>query len=223
MIHRLLPKLHYLRATVYCLVGFAGCSSPSQELVRDYNQDGVHLFQTGDYKAALESFQAAQKLAPEDGALYYNIGECYDHLGQSTLAERSYTECIQRAPDHVECRHALASLLVRTGRRDEAERQIHAWLAREPQRAAAYAEDGWLWLQAGDLPRARVRLQQALELDPHEPRALIELARVYEVMHRPDRAVALYERVLERDPTHPEVVKRLNLLRSQGAGPPQPD
>src|SRR5205085_1070565 len=78
------------------------------------------------------------------------------------------------------CRHALASLYVRQGHWPEATGLVRDWLAREPQRAAAYAEEGWLWRQAGDLPRAQARLQQALELDPHDPRALTELAQAYE-------------------------------------------
>src|SRR5262245_1740601 len=41
-----------------------GCASPVQERVRDYNLDGLHLFQQGDYAAARESFQAALDLEP---------------------------------------------------------------------------------------------------------------------------------------------------------------
>jgi Flp pilus assembly protein TadD len=201
----------------------AGCANPAQERVQAYNEDGVFLFQHGDYLAASESFRAAQALQPEDPALLYNIGQCYDRLGDSAKAERYYNECVQRSPNHAECRHALAGLLVRSGRRPEAERMVQEWLAREPKRAAAYAEEGWLWFQAGDLPRAQARLQQALELEPHDPRSLIELARVYETMRRPDRAADLYERVLARDPKQVEVANRLNLLRAQGAGPPLPD
>jgi len=209
-----------LLGLVLCL---AGCASPVQERVRDYNEDGVSLFQRGDYLAACDSFRAAQALQPEDPALYYNIGQCYDRLGDGAKAERFYNECLARAPGHAECRHALASLLVRVGRRDEAVRMVQDWLAREPKCAAAYAEDGWLWYQAGDLPRAQTRLQQALQLDPHEPRALIELARVYEALRRPDRAADLYERVLAKDPNQWEVAKRLNTLRAQGARAPLPD
>src|SRR5207253_4981700 len=142
----------------------------------------------------------------------YNIGECYDRLGDTAKAERSYRQCLVQTPNHADCRHALASMLMRAGRKDDATRLVEEWLAREPRLAAAYAEDGWLWRQAGDLPRAQARLQQALELDPHEPRALVELALVYEAMQRPDRAAALYERVLERDPHQTEIVKRLNGL-----------
>jgi tetratricopeptide (TPR) repeat protein len=114
-------------------------------------------------------------------------------------------------------------LLVRSDRRDDATRMVQDWVAREPQRAAAYAEYGWLWRELGDLPGAQIRLQKALELDPHDPRALIELGLIYEAMQRPERAVVLYERVLERDPNQPEVIQRLIALQVQGVGPPRPE
>lgn len=201
----------------------SGCESASQERLRAYNQDGVYLFERGDYPAARETFQAALALKPNDPTLLYDLGQCYDRLGDLAKAERYYAQCLMQAPNHAECRHALASMLVRVGRSDDAARLIEDWLAREPRLAAAYAEDGWLWHQAGDLPRAQARLQQALELDPHEPRALVELALVYEALQRPDRAADLYECVLKRDPNQAEIAKRLNRLRSQGAGQPQPD
>jgi tetratricopeptide (TPR) repeat protein len=210
----------WLVALVLCL---EGCESVSQERFRDYNQDGVYLFQRGDYAAARESFQAALALKPEDPGLLYNLGECSDRLGDTARAERYYRQCVERAPNHADCRHALATMLMRVGRKDEATGLVEAWLAREPRLAAAYAEDGWMWRQAGDLPRAQARLQQALELDPHDRRAQVELALVYEAMQRPDRAAALYERILERDPHQIEVASRLNRLRSQGARQPQPD
>ena len=97
-----------------------------------------------DFPAARQCFQAAQSLAPEDAALFYNIGQCYDRSGDAARAERNYRECLQRAPDHAECRHALNALLVRTGQRDQAAREVEGWLVRQPRLAAAYAEDAWL-------------------------------------------------------------------------------
>jgi tetratricopeptide (TPR) repeat protein len=215
--------MRWLSGLLALSFALGGCESASQERLRDYNNDGVYLFQRGDYGAARESFQAALTLKPDDPGLLYNVAECYDRLGDTARAERFYSQCLLQDPNHADCRHALASMLMRMGRRDDAAHLIEGWLAREPRLAAAYAEDGWLWHQAGDLPRAQARLQQALELDPHDRRALVELALVYEAMQRPDRAAALYERVLERDPHQAEIAKRLNGLHTQGAGQPRPD
>ncbi|HEV3115527.1 MAG TPA: tetratricopeptide repeat protein [Gemmataceae bacterium] len=215
-----------MRAAVLFLflpLGIAGCMSETQERVHTYNEDGLHLFQQGEYQQARDSFLAAAALTPDDAALYYNVGHCYERMGDAANAERYYNECLGRDLNNADCRHALAALMVRHGRRDEAVRMVQQWLAREPQRAAAYAEDGWLLFQTGDLPSAQARLQQALGLDPRDTRTLVELARVYEAMHRPDRAVALYERVLERNPRQFEVARRIKALKSQGADQPHPD
>jgi tetratricopeptide (TPR) repeat protein len=200
-----------------------GCVPAVQERVRDYNLDGVYLYQRGDYRDARDCFLAALALQPGDVGLLYNVGQCYDHLGDVPRAEHHYRACLEQSPNHAPCRHALAALLVRDGRWKEAVAMVEDWLTREPKLAAAHAEDGWLWHQAGDLPRAQARLQQALDLDPHDSRALVELALVYETMHRPERAAALYERCLEHNPDQPDIAQRLNRLRVQGVGPPRPD
>jgi Flp pilus assembly protein TadD len=191
--------------------------------VRAYNEDGVYLFQGGDFASARESFQAALELTPADSGLLYNLGQCYDRLGDATRAERYYGECLRQASNHAAARQALAALLVRQGRWEEAAQLTRDWLEREPKLAAAHAMEGWLLHQAGDLPQAQARLQHALELDPKNVAALTELARVYEELQRPDRAVVLYERVLERDRRQVELARRINQLRADGVRRPQPD
>src|SRR5437870_2325452 len=114
--------MRWARSSLGLMLCLAGCVQPAQERFRDYNEDGVSLFERGDYSAARDSFLAAQGLQPEDAALYYNLGQCCDHLGDAAQAERYYNECLQRTPNHADCRHAFDSLLVRTGRRDEAVR-----------------------------------------------------------------------------------------------------
>lgn len=200
-----------------------GCATDVQERVKDYNEDGVYLFQRGDYRSARESFQAALALDRQNVALMYNIGQCYDRTGDLPHAGQYYCQCLQICPNHPDYRQALAGVLVREGRAPEATRMIEDWLAREPKMASAYAVDGWLLHQTGDLPRAQARLQQALELDPHEPRALVELGSVYEAMQRPERAIALYEKALDQNPRQPDVSHRVHQLTSQQVGRPHPD
>src|SRR5258708_4489416 len=132
----------------------AGCVSTDQQRLRDYNDDGVFLFQRGAYSEARETFQAALALQPTDSNLLYNLGQCQDHLGQPEKAEQSYRECLRQSANQADALHALAALLVREQRRGEADQLIEDWVHREPKSAAAYAEYGWLCSQDKDYPKA---------------------------------------------------------------------
>ncbi len=215
-----MPKIRCIIGATLC---FAGCVTMDQERFRDYNEDGVLMFQYGRYDDARESFHAALRYKPDDPGLKYNIGQCYDRRGDYVRAERTYRECLTLLPDHAACRHALAQLMMRQNRRDEVARMVEDWLRTSPNLASAYALDGWYWRQVGDLPKAQARLQQALEAEPHDVIALMEMGQLYESTGRPDRALVLYQRAKLRDPTHPELSSRINVLLTNGAGRPSPE
>src|SRR5437016_256053 len=97
-----------------------GCTSVSQERLRDYSDEGLALYGQGDFGHACECFQAALALKPADPALLYNVGHCYDRTDKIALAEKYYIACLQQDPNFADCRHAYLALLFRTGRKDEA-------------------------------------------------------------------------------------------------------
>jgi Tfp pilus assembly protein PilF len=201
----------------------SACAPTTQERIHEFNEEGVQRLERGDFKAAREEFQAALMLQPENPRLIYNLGQCYDRLGQTSQAEQSYRDALRCDPDYAECRHALDAILVNSGRIEEAHRMVQDWLSRKPGLAAAYAEDGWLYYCETDPDKALKRYQQALDLDPHDNRALLGMAQVYEEQNRPDRALHLYLTALDFNPRQPEVVKRANLLRKRGVSRPHPD
>jgi Tfp pilus assembly protein PilF len=200
-----------------------GCATPGQEKVRDYTEDAVHLYNIGRYQDAKESFQAALDLRPGDVDLMYSVGQCSDRLGQDGVAERTYNNCLQRDPNHAECRHALAALLVREDRWADATTLVNDWVKRQPKLATPIAEDAWLWRIYGDLPKAQARVDEALAIDPHDNRALLEKAQIYETLQRPDRALHLYRMALQYNPKQPEVKQRVDALLAAGADHPKPD
>lgn len=207
----------------YVLVAQSGCESPGQERVKQFNADGVHLFGQGQYQAARESFALALELHPEDATLLYNLGQCCDRLGDRAKAEQHYRQLLARSPNHGDGRHALAALLYRAGRKEEAAQMIRDWLEGQPNRADAYALDGWRLRQDNALPDAQGRLHQALALDPHNVRANVELGILYETMSLPERSLVLYQRALEKNPNQPDVSRRLDTLRLRKVSRPLPD
>ncbi len=202
----------------------SACAPTIAERVHEYNDLGVQYFQKGEFDRARADFHAALTLRPNDSALLYNLGECYDHLGQSDQAEQYYRSCLQQQPNNADCRHALTLLLVQRGRMTEARQMVQDWLAREPKLSAPYAEDGWLYQRQGNPTSAIKRYQQAVNIDPHNTQALIGMGQIYEEeLNQPSRALKLYLTALEYDAREPELVKRVNRLRSRGVGPPHPE
>jgi Flp pilus assembly protein TadD len=205
-------------ACLLCLP--AGCRTDQQERFEQYNAEGVQLFRRGDYAGAREHFEVALTLGPQDANVQYNLGQCHDRLAQGDRALACYQQCLALAPNHAECRHALAVLLYRSGRRADADAMIEAWLVAEPKLGAAYAEDGWRLQQAGETTLAVGRFQQALHFDPKNQRALLDLGQIYEEHERPEFALTMYSRALELDPNQPAVKDRINQLRARGIRPP---
>jgi Tfp pilus assembly protein PilF len=204
-------------------LGVTACAVDRREKVRGYAEDGLHLYQCGDYRHARLDFEAALKLAPGDVTLQYDLAQCWDRMGRDDKAEPLYRDCIQRDGNNPDCRHALTVLLLRQGRREEAVAMVQAWLVAQPGLSGPYVEDAYLWHDYGDLVRARGRLQQACELNSRDYRARVALAMLFEELHYPDRAVVLYEQALQIQPYQPDVQQRLALLRSQGVGAPHPN
>ncbi len=61
----------------------SSCAPTVQERIQDYNDLGIQHYQKGEYDRAREDFQAGLNLRPNDFTLLYNLGQCYDHLGQA--------------------------------------------------------------------------------------------------------------------------------------------
>jgi tetratricopeptide (TPR) repeat protein len=209
--------------SAWILVALPGCTTNNQERLQLLNEDGVHLFQQGDYRSARQSFEAALRVKPNDGHLLFNIGQCYDRLGSTQKAESYYQQCLEVSPNHAPCRRALAVLWLKDGKRKEVEQFTEDWLAREPKLADAYVEDGWRLRMDHDLFKAQARFQQALDIDAHNARGLYEMGVLFELLSEPGRALALYERSLQIDPQQPETSNRVNTLRAKGVTRPLPD
>jgi tetratricopeptide (TPR) repeat protein len=205
------------------LLCLSGCPSPTNHRVREFNEDGVFLFSKGDYRNALDSFDCALTLTPNDAGLIYNMAQCHDRLGDHVRAEQYYTQCLQYEPKHAAARHGYASLLHRLGRSAEANRMIEDWLVSEPNLADAHALEGWKLRQQRAYPEAQERLQQALAKDPGNRLALTELAILYEQTNMPERALVIYERVLARHPGQTDVEKRVQDLKARKVSRPLPD
>ena len=60
-----------------------------------------------DYGSAIESFQRAAELLPDDACPHWCLGDAYDALGDAILAERHYKTAVAIEPDSTDAKNNL--------------------------------------------------------------------------------------------------------------------
>lgn len=71
-----------------------------------------------------------------------------------------------------------------------------------PQEPLGYANVGLAYLRMGEYEQAEEWLQEALNLEPHNPDIGLLLAKVYEINYRENEAISILENTLEKHPDH---------------------
>lgn len=86
-----------------------GATQAKQTLppAKQYYSNGVSLMLTKNYAKAISDFKLAIKEEPTFAEAFFNIGYCYDELGQLQEAVAAFNKAIQLKPDFVEAHYNL--------------------------------------------------------------------------------------------------------------------
>jgi Flp pilus assembly protein TadD len=98
----------------------------------DYYQEGLELLRVGHYHDALTSFRLALKAAPGDTAVLQQIAITHTRIGMTDEASRTYRQVLAQDAKAAGAHYGLAFLLLRSGRRDEAEQHLRSFLELAP-------------------------------------------------------------------------------------------
>jgi tetratricopeptide (TPR) repeat protein len=111
-----------------------------------------------------------------------------------------------------------AALLVEQGRLEEADRQARQALSDPETKAAAYSVLGVIRLQQKRLEDSASFLEKAIALEPRLLGAHLNLAHVYTLQGKPDRALGLFRRALKLDPSSAAAASALEAFRQSPDG-----
>ena len=196
----------------------AGCRMVAQ----GRNVDGVRYFQQGQYPVALQRFDAALTIDPQNPDSYYNKAAVYHRMGLAnrdqnvlTQAESLYNQCLDLNPNHVDCHRGLAVLLSETGRNDKAFTLLQNWTARSPQNADARVELARLYEESSNPQSAELALNEALALDMRNWRAHAALGRLKEQAGDYPQALQNYQLAYQYNRFQPELQQHIASLQSR--------
>jgi Flp pilus assembly protein TadD len=152
-------------------------------------QLGLSLQSQGRLDAARRSFERAADLAPGNARVLLALGDLLAAMGRHDEAIRRYDQAAIAWPAGAQAHTNAGGLLALDGRLEEALARLDKAVALQVDSATAHASRGAILLRLKRRDEAEKELLEALRIDPREPAAASNLAKV--LLARGDEGGAL--------------------------------
>jgi tetratricopeptide (TPR) repeat protein len=159
------------------------------------------LTRLGEFQRADEVIRPLRVRAPWSPRVWAIDGMARAARGDQAAARVAFQRALTLDPGDVEALTGLVDLELRLGGASEATRVVERALARSPRHPAYYRLRSRVAEAAGDRTGAERDLRQALEIDPRDTRAAVELGRLLSDQGRVHDAEALLTGSLQRVPS----------------------
>ncbi len=160
--------------------------------------------QMGNPASAIERYDEALRLQPNNLPAQVNRGRSLMDLGQFEAAERAFDGVLSMQPEHINARIGLAQALQQQGRQQEAVSQFQQVLQAQPDNSAALNGLGISLKVLGYADDAVAVLQQGAQQSPESPEIHSNLASALAQADRQEEAVAAYKRAVALDGDNPD-------------------
>jgi Flp pilus assembly protein TadD len=143
---------------------------------------GNVLIQTGRVSEAIEQYEQALKINPDDAKAHYNLGTAFGRTGRVSEAIEQLQRAVKIKPDYAKAHMNLGNALMLTGRVPEAIEQFEQALKFKPDDPYAHVNFGNALMLTGRVSEAIEQFEQALKIKPDNPYARNNLAKALTIL-----------------------------------------
>lgn len=169
---------------------------------RFYLAEGELLLESNAVPEALKLYDQALREHPGEADLLYGRSLVHERLKNLAAAEADLRQILVTDADDARAMNALGYMLtVHTQRLEEARKLVARALELTPDDAAVIDSMGWIEFRLGRHREARALLEKAFD-KAKDPEIAAHLGEVLWMLGERDRARAVWEDALARDPDH---------------------
>ncbi len=170
------------------LTALSGCSKDSEPATETlspaatagsadaYFRQGNDYFQQNNFGAAVEAFQQALALDPNNPAYHANLGVSYYSMGRLDEAIQSYQAGLKMSPDDAELNYLLGAAYLQQSNLDGAATALERANRSDPQLAEPYYGLGVLYKLQGRRAEAIDAFEKFLEIGPSQDQRAVDEA-----------------------------------------------
>lgn len=151
---------------------------------------------------ALQTLMRAQKFAPRNARLAYDLGILEDEMHLYPEAAKSLGAAAQLGYENPALLYAQARVCIDQQQLGPAEEKMLAYLKLRPGDATAYYGLGRIYQLGLEFDKARVAFQESVHIQPEQTEAWYQLGDIALKQNHDDEALTDFNRTLARDPRH---------------------
>ncbi len=165
-----------------------------------------------DPEKAVEYWQKALRLSPEDNKIHHRLAFGFKRLGQIDKSILEEKIALKIDPEMQEALVGLGDTMISSNRPQEALIYLQKSLELDPQNAAAAYQTGNAFLKLGDLTRAAENYENAIKFNPSLPQPYYALAILKGQSGDLSGVEELLRKALQLNPTFAEAYYNLGIV-----------
>jgi tetratricopeptide (TPR) repeat protein len=156
----------------------------------------------GHRDEALQDLLRAQKFAPENARLLFDLGVLEDEMQLYLDADKTLAHLESLSQNDPKVLYAAARIKLDLGQLGPAEEKMLAYLKSKPDDASAHFGLGRIYHQGLQWEKARAEFQRSIELQPLQTEAYYQLGDTELEQKDYQNAIANFSKTLARNPKH---------------------
>ena len=158
----------------------------------------------GHPQFALEDYQRAAAIAPDDVVVQEAVANCAMELRNYRAAVEAYKAILAQDGKRADIHHHLGTALANMGESDAAERAHETAIAVDPQFADALASLALIMARKGESEKARSLAEKSLALEPVQATAMVAMGQAYMSDRNHAEAEKWFTKLLDANILYPE-------------------
>ncbi len=181
--------------------------------VHNYTIMGRIYRREGKYEKAIEAYNAAIDLSPEEAENYFNRGNIYVDLKEYDKAVEDYTKAIKLNPKDDVAYNDRGYCYDELGEYSKAVKDYTKAIEHDPQLAVAYSNRGKTYLNMEDYQKALNDFIKAIALKPDFANAYNNRGYTYSSMGEYQKAINDLTKAIDINPQLPNPYKHMGTLK----------
>ena len=165
-----------------------------------YNKRGTAYIERDDYRAALDDFNQALRLDPQNASAHFNRGLAYGRLEQYQAALDDYTEAIRINPEYASAYSNRGFIYAKLQNYQAALDDCTRAIQLDPGEAEAYSNRGLAYRELKNYRAALDYYDEAIRLNPTDPSVYLNRGDTYYELKDYQAALADYTEAIRFNP-----------------------